>query len=537
MSNAAGNSAPTPGAKGAPRVGGAYANYVVGVLSIVYVFNFIDRNIISILAQDIKADLGLTDSQLGFLYGTAFAVFYAVFGIPLGRLADVWVRKNLIAIGLAFWSLMTALSGLARSFAALGAYRIGVGVGESSATPAAFSMLGDWFPPRLRATALALYSSGVYVGAGLGILLGGWVVDGWNELYPQNPPLGLAGWHIAFFVVGLPGLLMAFWVWSLREPLRGMSEGLPEAAPHPHPFREFAAELTAVLPPLTVFSLARRGGASAAAINLAMAAGLVVVSAGLIELLGDPEQWVALAIGVYSAASWIQGLRLRDRAAFEMIFRSRAMLLLCTGYASFAFVTYGFSFWAPSFFELVHGKSKSEIGTMLGLGAALGGLIGVNLGGWLSDRMKQHLRNARLWVGCIALALTLPAGLGLLLTQNLALAYVLFFVFSVVSPLWLGSAASAVNELVMPRMRALASAFYLLLVTFIGLALGPYTMGSISDTLHTAGAGEGEALRSAMLASFVIFLPAAALLALATRYLPSEEANRLARARSAGESV
>jgi len=496
LSNAAGNPAPTPGAKGAPRVGGAYANYVVGVLSIVYVFNFIDRNIISILAQDIKADLGLTDSQLGFLYGTAFAVFYAVFGIPLGRLADVWVRKNLIAIGLAFWSLMTALSGLARSFAALGAYRIGVGVGESSATPAAFSMLGDWFPPRLRATALALYSSGVYVGAGLGILLGGWVVDGWNELYPQNPPLGLAGWHIAFFVVGLPGLLMAFWVWSLREPLRGMSEGLPEAAPHPHPFREFAAELTAVLPPLTVFSLARRGGASAAAINLAMAAGLVVVSAGLIELLGDPEQWVALAIGVYSAASWIQGLRLRDRAAFEMIFRSRAMLLLCTGYASFAFVTYGFSFW-----------------------------------------MKQHLRNARLWVGCIALALTLPAGLGLLLTQNLTLAYVLFFVFSVVSPLWLGSAASAVNELVMPRMRALASAFYLLLVTFIGLALGPYTMGSISDTLHTAGAGEGEALRSAMLASFAIFLPAAALLALATRYLPSEEANRLARARSAGESV
>lgn len=537
MSGATGTPAPATGAQGAPRVGGAYANYVVGVLSIVYVFNFIDRNILSILAQDIKADLGLTDSQLGFLYGTAFAVFYAVFGIPLGRLADVWVRKNLIAIGLAFWSLMTALSGFARSFAALGAYRIGVGVGESSATPAAFSMLGDWFPPRLRATALALYSSGVYVGAGLGILLGGWVVDGWNELYPQNPPLGLKGWHIAFFVVGLPGLLMAIWVWSLREPLRGMSEGLPEAAPHPHPFREFASELAAVLPPLTVFSLARRGGVSAALVNLAMAAGLALASAGLVALLGDPEQWVALAIGVYSAASWIQGLRLRDRAAFEMIFRSRAMLLLCTGYASFAFVTYGFSFWAPSFFELVHGKSKSEIGTMLGLGAALGGLIGVNLGGWLSDRMKLHFRNARLWVGCIALALTLPAGLGLLLTQNLALAYVLFFAFSAVSPLWLGSAASAVNELVMPRMRALASAFYLLLVTFIGLALGPYAMGSMSDALRSAGAGEGEALRNAMLASFAIFIPAAALLALATRYLPSEEANRLPRARSAGEPV
>ena len=180
-------SAPAPVSRG-------YANYVLFVLVLVYVFNFIDRQILSILAEDIKADLGLTDAQLGFLYGTAFAVFYAIFGIPLGRLADIWVRKSLISVGLSFWSLMTALSGTARGFGSLAAFRIGVGVGESSASPAAFSMLGDYFPPRLRATAVAIYSSGVYIGAGIGIFLGGLIVDGWNDAVPAgDAPFGLVG--------------------------------------------------------------------------------------------------------------------------------------------------------------------------------------------------------------------------------------------------------------------------------------------------------------------------------------------------------
>ena len=520
-----------------PEIGGREARYVVSVLTLVYVFNFIDRNILSILAQDIKADLGLSDSQLGFLYGTVFAVFYAIFGIPLGRLADVWVRKNLIAIGLAFWSAMTALSGTAQSFGALAAYRIGVGVGESSATPAAFSMLGDWFPPRLRATALSLYSSGVYIGAGIGIFLGGWIVDGWNSRYPSDAPFGLAGWQAAFFVVGLPGLLMALWVWTLREPVRGQSEGLPEAEPHPHPFREFALELAAVVPPFTLFSLARSGGPRVVAWNLAAAAVLSAIAQALIARVGDPEQWIALGVGAYSAVSWAQGLRLRDPATFAMIFRSRAMVLLSLGFACFAFVTYGLAFWAPSFFELIHGQSKTEIGTVLGLSAAFGGLIGVTTGGWLSDLLKQRTPNARLWLGGIALALSAPTGYWLLTTSSLMTAYVLNFLFSVVSPLWLGSGASAVNELVMPRMRAVASAFYILLLTFIGLAMGPYTMGKISDALASSGSSAAEALQSAMITGLWMLGPAALFLALASRFLPAEEASRLERARAAGEAL
>lgn len=120
------------------------------VLILVYIFNFIDRNILSILAQDIKLDPGISDADMGFLYGTVFAIFYAVFGIPLARFADVGTRRSLIAVGLAFWSLMTAASGLARSFPVLAAFRIGVGIGEASASPAAYSMLSDYYPPERR---------------------------------------------------------------------------------------------------------------------------------------------------------------------------------------------------------------------------------------------------------------------------------------------------------------------------------------------------------------------------------------------------
>ena len=147
---------------------GAYPHYVLGVLTLVYVLNFVDRQILSILNDEIKRDLGLRDSEMGFLYGTAFAVFYALFGIPLGKLADVWTRRTLISVSLAFWSAATAISGLARNFTELAAARIGVGIGEAGATPAAFSLLTDYYPSSRRATVLAIYSGGIYLGAGLG---------------------------------------------------------------------------------------------------------------------------------------------------------------------------------------------------------------------------------------------------------------------------------------------------------------------------------------------------------------------------------
>ena len=162
----------------------------------------------------------------GFLFGTAFGVFYALFGIPLGRLADSWHRVRLMSIGLALWSAMTALSGFAKNATTLTVARIGVGVGEATASPSAYSLISDWFPARLRATALAIYSSGLYIGGGISLLIGGLIVENWNAAYPDGGPLGLVGWQAAFLSVGLPGLVLALWVLTLREPVRGKCGGL-----------------------------------------------------------------------------------------------------------------------------------------------------------------------------------------------------------------------------------------------------------------------------------------------------------------------
>ena len=263
-----------------------YAWYVLGVLFFVYVLNFIDRQIISILAEDIKRDLNLRDEDLGFLYGTAFGVFYALFGIPLGRLADNWHRVRLMTLGLALWSTMTALSGFARSGTALAGARIGVGIGEASASPSAYSLISDWFPKRLRATALAIYSAGLYVGGGISLGIGVLIVRGRNEAYPAGGPLALTGWQAAFLIVGMPGLMLALLVATLREPVRGQSEGLPAPPPHPAPFTAFLQELVTIVPPLTLIGAAQ-GGTRAFLTNIT---GLAVI-AGLVSALvafGEP---------------------------------------------------------------------------------------------------------------------------------------------------------------------------------------------------------------------------------------------------------
>jgi MFS family permease len=491
------------------------------------VLNFLDRQILSILAERIKADLGLSDAQIGFLYGTAFAVFYALFGIPLGRLADVWVRTRLIAVGLAFWSVMTALSAGARSFAQLSAARIGVGVGEASATPAAFSLLSDLFPPARRATVLAIYSSGIYIGAGLGLGIGGLVVERWDRAFAGGAgPLGLHGWQAAFLVVGLPGILLALWVATLREPARGLSEGRAEAAAHPHPFREFLLELRAVLPPLTILHLILTGAGAARVLrNLAAALACAVGAAVLIRLLGTPAQWIALAVGIYAAISWAQALKDRDPEAFAVIMHTPTLRRCSFGFALLAFTGYGIGFWVPPFFVRVHGVHEAEAGFMLGGIAAAGGWLGVTLGGLWSDRWRRSARPARLYVGICTGLHPLPLLAWTLLTESTALAYALFFPLSITTSMWIGPGASTLQDLVPPRMRSMASAAYLLVVTFVGLALGPYTIGRLSIALGS--------LRWAMLLAAVADLGAVAFLALAARTLAADEdALRLSQAQS-----
>ena len=199
-------------------------NYALGILVVVYTFNFIDRQILSILLESIKTDLGLSDTSLGFLTGFAFALFYATLGIPIAKYADKGNRRNLIALSIGVWSFMTALSGLAQNFFHLLFARIGVGVGEAGCSPPAHSMIADYFPANKRSTALGIYSLGIPFGIMFGLFAGGWI----NEVF---------GWRLAFFVVGIPGILLAFiFRFTVKEPIRGQAEGKIDSENQPSIF-------------------------------------------------------------------------------------------------------------------------------------------------------------------------------------------------------------------------------------------------------------------------------------------------------------
>jgi MFS family permease len=199
-----------------------YAWYVVGVLTFVYIFSFIDRTILNLLVGPIRRDLAISDTQMSLLMGPAFAFFYTVFGIPLGRMADSRSRRGLVAIGFVAWSLFTAACGLAKNFWQMMLMRIGVGVGEATLSPAAYSLIYDYFPPNRRATAISVYGTGIYIGGGLALLLGGIVIKLASAQEVWMVPLvgPTRSWQIIFFAVGLPGVICSLLLFTVREPLR-----------------------------------------------------------------------------------------------------------------------------------------------------------------------------------------------------------------------------------------------------------------------------------------------------------------------------
>jgi predicted MFS family arabinose efflux permease len=211
-------STPTSAPHSESVISSRVAGYGLLMLTLVYAFNFIDRQILVILQEPIKQEMGLSDAQLGLLSGFSFALVYITAGIPIAYWADRSNRRNIIAGSLAIWSGMTALSGLAQNYTQLLLARIGVGIGEAGGSPPAHSMISDYYPPAQRATALAIYSTGIYLGVAAGYLFGGVI----SEVY---------GWRIAFMVAGIPGILLAvLLVLTVREPVRGRWESAPRAA-------------------------------------------------------------------------------------------------------------------------------------------------------------------------------------------------------------------------------------------------------------------------------------------------------------------
>lgn len=517
----------------APREATSYSWYVLSVLVVVYILNFIDRQIISILALEIKRDLSLTDSDMGFLGGAAFAVFYALFGIPLGRLADNWSRVKLLSIGLALWSTMTALSGFARSQLTLTMARMGVGIGEATASPTAYSLISDYFPKRQRATALAIYSSGLYLGGGVSLLIGAKISQVWNATYPGGGPLGLVGWHAAFLAVGIPGLLAALWVATLREPLRGAMDGTPSQGSS-RPFAEFFADLSTIVPPFTLIGAARRGSA-ALLINVAVAAGLCAFAWIMIQWTGNLPQWSAVALGYYAVFSWASVLRQKDPATFRLIWGTPAFICTTLGYSMVSLAAYGLSFWSAPYAEQVLGLPKHELAFWLGANGAISGFLGVIIGGRVADALRARNPAGRILVILFGIvAPVVPIWIGYT-TSDPVLFYGMNFLAGLFGAAALGAAAATTQDLVLPRMRGTATAAFFLGTTLVGLCFGPYMVGQVSDLTGSMVDGKlvGD-LRTGILSLIAVAPMAVVLLLYAYKSVPRAEATLAERAGEAG---
>ena len=215
--------------------------YAVGVLMVAFVFSFLDRLILSLLVPPIMEDLNITNTAIGLLGGLYFAVFYALMGLPLGRLADRSSRKLIVSAGIFLWSLMTVACGLARNFWQLALARVGVGVGEATLSPCAYSLISDYFPRERLGAALGVFQSAAFIGAGLAFLAGGQVIDLVAAIPLERLPGGLAGflsqfrpWQLAFMIVGLPGVGVALLALTIREPARqGLMAGVEQKVPWP----------------------------------------------------------------------------------------------------------------------------------------------------------------------------------------------------------------------------------------------------------------------------------------------------------------
>jgi MFS family permease len=501
------------------------AVYALAVLTLANVLNYLDRQVVSILAQSIKQDLQLDDAQLGFLLGTAFAVFYSVVGIAMGRVADGLSRKKVMAFGLALWSLMTALGGRATSFATLGFARIGVGVGEAVANPCGHALVAEMFPPRNRSVAMAILMSGVFIGGTFAMFIGGLFLTKYPHFCAAVPlagACGLAPWKAALIAVSLPGLPMALLLLAIREP----KQARPAAG---SALMLVLREIATALPPFTMATLARIGGRQALVSNLAIAAAIAVLAAILLYVTGDKAQWAAFGLGAYAIITWGQIQKYRDRPLYALTFGDPTFALATIACALIACVGGAAAVWAaPYAMRTFTSIPAQQIGLTLGLTQIAGSLIGVLLGGVVADRWKRRDKRAPMWICAIALLGTVPCVLLMLAAKDFHMFLGAIFLLGIFSGMWSPGGAAMVQDLVLPRMRGSSAACYSLVAIVVSSGTGPYWAGKVSTLTGSLTAGLLSTLPIAPLALIAIWLCARRLA------LESPETRRL-RAAAAGE--
>jgi predicted MFS family arabinose efflux permease len=416
---------------------GAYR--ALAILLAIFVINHADRQLLVILMEPMRHELGLSDADIGFLTGFAFALFYAIAGVPLARLADTSSRRAIIAWGLAAWSVATAVQAAVANFWQLAVARVSVGVGEATTSPSAHSLIADLFAPARRATALAVFTLGGHLGMWLGMALGGILLE-------QMP------WRMAFLVVGGPGILLALLVTRvLPEPPRGQSEGRVDPGEVP---------------------------------------------------------------------------QIREVARY--LFAQPTFVLVCLATSLYVLASFGFNIWGPQLLQRVHGIGSGELGMSFGAVSGIAGALGTLLGGNWVDRWISRDPRWALFIPALGGVLMIPFALGFLFADSASAAIWIYAPQVFVGTFYLAPAYSVVQSLAGLRMRAQASALILVLINVLGLGIGPWCVGLLSDALRETRGELG--LRDAMLALPLASLLGAALSILAARTLRAD----LARSRERG---
>jgi len=523
--------------------------YVLALVSLTNAVSLLDRNILAILAPRIKKALVLGDSEMGLLYGTVFALFYALFSLPLGRLADGWIRTRLLGIALGFWSLATGLAAFASGFGVLVLSRLGVGIGEGAAQPAGTSLVYDHFPKHRRGFAMAVMAAAISMGLGGSSILGGVAADWWDNLYPGiSAPFGLQGWQFAFGVAALPGLILAVLLWRTPEPERGRMDGI-RSPQDPHPLRASLAMLGSVAPVANWWWLARRKASMrdwrVNLLALAIIATAMVVltwitstlsprpplNFGVLTVNPHALQWGVVGFGMFTVLNLLQSLRVADPPAFAVITGSRSLLLCIAIGALQMMINYGVMGFTPSFLMKHFGLSPAKTGLQFGLLSAAIGIVGPLISGPLSDRINARFpATGRVYVTLFSLGLSPLLAIWVYGAKDPASFYARFVLYSLVLTAWLPPLYAVLFEQVLPRMRGLTSSTYIIVYTIFGLGIGPYVVGIISDA-------NGGNLAAAILDINWVAPVIVVMLLILARCARRDEEGVLGRARDAGEPV
>jgi len=500
-----------PQEAGEPPVSTGYRYYVLAILVFVYMLNFVDRQIIGILAAPLKQEFQLSDSQFGLLGGIAFASVYSTLAIPLAWLADRSSRVWIMTGALTVWSGFTALCGIAGSFGQLFLFRMGVGVGEAGGVAPAYSLIADYFPPNQRARAMAAFAFGIPLGTAGGTLIGGLLAAQY-------------GWRTAFIVVGVIGVLVApILRLTVRDPKRG---GADAAAAKP------ANSAAAVVAPALVLPADDGLGRKVALAAFGIAGGMALLAGLSLAGIGAANPLIpAFGAGLFAV---IGVSLLIARRTGSVIMRKKSFWLLALGAASSSVCGYGVAGWLPLFFMRSFDLTLAQVSWYYAGIALIGGLFGIWMGGSVADKLARRSKGAYPLVPavaflisapCFILAMNSPWLIGLLPGGGspalaLTVAFLIFLIPTGLNLAWLGPVTAAVQHLAPAPMRSTASAIFLLINNLLGLAVGFFYFGWMSDLLRpTFG---DESLRWAIYTGMGFYLLSSALLFGASRTLKKD---------------